>query len=418
MILLWTLAKKNLFRSKIRTIVSVIAIAIAIISIVFLRGLINGMLESTFKNHIYYKAGHIRIINIEYALKEDLLSLNYTVNGFAGEGYESIVEILKKEKDIQQIIPRLKFGAMVSSEDKLIKMVGWGVEPMEEEEFTGINRMINEGRMIKKGEREVVMGAGLLDKTGYQVGDKITFLYNTAFDSLQASTFLIVGRLQSELELLNESLFYLPLELAQQILEIPGEVTELLIICKDYQRLNPLFERVEEIFKESNPAEGYNIQPWNRGYDLIELFAIAKSMYNFIYIFIIVLSCFVLINTLIMIVSERTREIGMMSALGLKPVEILYLFAMEGIIIGVLGSTIGAVIGGIMTKIFSITGIDFSSAMEGVSAGLLFESVFYTVFSLENLVFSFLLGVIVVTISCMIPARIAAQMNPNEALRV
>jgi len=107
----------------------------------------------------------------------------------------------------------------------------------------------------------------------------------------------------------------------------------------------------------------------------------------------------------------------MMSALGLKAREILFLFAMEGIIIGVWGSAIGVIVGGIMTKIFSIVGIDFSAALEGVSADLLFESVFYTVFSLENLVFAFILGVAVVTVACMIPARIAARLEPQEALR-
>ncbi|HNR64897.1 MAG TPA: ABC transporter permease [Atribacterota bacterium] len=415
--LLWNLAKKNLFRSRARTIVSVIAIAIAVMAVVFLRGMINGMLESTFKNHIYYKAGHIRVINREYQLKEHLLSLNYPVDGFKGEGYGQMVEKLKELEGVQQVIPRLKFWAMVTSGEKLINMTGWGVNPEEEIKFTGINRLITEGRMVKSGEREIVMGAGLLDKTGFQVGDRITFLYNTAFDSLKASTFLIVGKIESGLELLNKGLFYIPLEQAQKILEIDDEVTELLIITSDYKRAGSLLPSIQELFAQESTSGKYLIQLWNRDYDLVEIFVMAKTIYNFIYIFIIILACFVLINTLIMIVNERTREIGMMGALGLKPREILLLFAMEGIIIGVWGSAIGAIVGGVMTKIFSIVGIDFSAALEGVSADLLFESVFYTVFSLENLVFAFILGVVVVTVACMIPARMAARLEPQEALR-
>jgi putative ABC transport system permease protein len=119
-----------------------------------------------------------------------------------------------------------------------------------------------------------------------------------------------------------------------------------------------------------------------------------------------------------MIVNERTREIGMMSALGLKAREILYLFAMEGMIIGALGSALGVIIGGIITKIFSVVGINFRAAMEGMSSNLMFEPVFYTVFSLENLIFAFILGVLVVSISCLIPARMAARLEPNEALRI
>lgn len=414
---LWSLARKNLSRSRARTMVSIIAIAIAIIAVVFIRGMISGMLTSTFENHIYYKAGHIRVIDREYELKEHLLSLNYTVNGFENEGYKGMVEVIKQVEEVEQVVPRLKFGAMVSHQEKLVGMMGWGVDPAEEIEFTEIDQLIVNGRMVKSGERELLMGAGLLEKIGKQVGEKVTFLYSTAFDSFRASTFEIVGKIQSSLELLNENIFYLPLDQAQDILDMPGEVTELLIITPHYQKADLVLPRINELFAAQDQSMKYSAQVWNKGYELIELFGVASVIYNFIYIFIIILACFVLVNTLIMIVNERTREIGMMSALGLQAREILYLFAMEGLIIGALGSAIGVIIGGVITKIFSVVGIDFGAAMEGMAADLMFESVFYTVFSLENLIFAFVLGVVVVTVACMIPARMAARLEPNEALR-
>ena len=417
MTFLWNLAKKNLSRSRVRTMVSIIAIAIAIISVVFLRGMIGGMLTSTFENHIHYVAGHIRVIDEEYKLKEHMLSLNYTVNGFDNEGYEGIVNHLMQIEGVNQVVPRLKFGAMVSHDDKMVGMMGWGVAPAEEIEFTEIDKNIVEGRMIRPGERELVMGAGLLEKIGKQVGENVTFLYSTAFDSFRASTFQIVGKIQSNLSLLNDNIFYLPLDQAQTILELPGEVTELLIITPHYNQANSVLPRIEALFSANDNLSNYTLQLWNRDYEMIELFAMARTVYNFIYVFIIILACFVLINTLIMIVNERTREIGMMSALGLNAREILYLFAMEGAIIGVWGSAIGVIIGGIITKVFSIVGMDFGAAMEGMSADLMFEPIFYTVFSLENLIFAFILGVVVVTVACMIPARMAARLQPNEALR-
>ena len=417
MTFLWNLAKKNLSRSRARTMVSIIAIAIAIISVVFLRGMIGGMLTSTFENHIYYVAGHIRVIDEEYKLKEHMLSLNYTVNGFENEGYEGMVNRLMQIEGVNQVVPRLKFGAMVSHDDKMVGMMGWGVVPAEEIEFTEIDKNIVEGRMIRPGERELVMGAGLLEKIGKQVGENVTFLYSTAFDSFRASTFQIVGKIQSNLSLLNDNIFYLPLDQAQAILELPGEVTELLIITPHYNQANSVLPRIEALFSANDNLSNYTLQLWNKNYKMIELFAMARTVYNFIYVFIIILACFVLINTLIMIVNERTREIGMMSALGLNAREVLYLFAMEGAIIGVWGSAIGVIIGGIITKVFSIVGMDFGAAMEGMSADLMFEPIFYTVFSLENLIFAFILGVVVVTVACMIPARMAARLQPNEALR-
>lgn len=415
---LWNLAKKNLSRSRIRTSVAIIAIAFAILAVVFARGLINGMLESFFENHIHYKAGHIRVIDEEYKLKERLMSLNYTLDGFNGKGYLEMSEKIKLVEGVEQVVPRLKFAAMVSLEDELVSMMGWGVDPLEEIKFMGIDKNITEGRMVREGNKEVVMGAGLLEKIGREVGEKVTILYTTPFGSFKGSTFQIVGKYQSDLQVMNDTLFLLPLGQAQRILEMPGEVTELLIITPDHDKAASVLPGLNELFSREGESGKYLLQLWNKDYDLIELFDMAIKMYNFIYIFIIVLACFVLVNTLIMIVNERTREIGMMSALGLKSREILYLFTMEGAIIGILGSALGTVLGGILTKVFSVVGIDYSAAFEGVSStDFLMSPIYYTVFSLENLVFSFTLGVVITTIACVIPARKAAKLEPTEALR-
>ena len=415
---LWNLAKKNLSRSKIRTSVSIIAIAFAIFAVVFARGLISGVLESFFENHIHYKAGHIRVINEEYRLKERLMSLNYTVDGFNGKGYSEMSEKIRSVEGVEQVVPRLKFGAMVSLEDELVGMMGWGIDPLEEIKFMGIDKNITEGRMVQEGNKEVVMGAGLLKKIGREVGEKVTILYSTPFGSFKGSTFQIVGKYQSDIQGMNDKLFFLPLGQAQRILEMPGEVTELLLITSDYDKAASILPGLNELFSQEDESGKYLLQLWNKDYELIELFNIAIKMYNFIYIFIIILACFVLVNTLIMIVNERTREIGMMSALGLKSREILYLFTIEGAIIGILGSALGAVIGGIITRVFSVVGIDYSAAFEGVdTTEYLMSPIYYTVFSLENLVFCFTLGVVIVTIACIIPARKAAKLEPTEALR-
>ena len=415
---LWNLAKKNLSRSRIRTSISIIAIAFAIFAVVFVRGLINGVLESFFENHIHYKAGHVRIIDKEYTLKERLMSLNYTLDGFNGEGYSEMSEKIKSVGGVEQVVPRLKFGALVSLEDELVGMLGWGVDSAEEIKFIGVDKRITEGRMVQEGNKEIVMGAGLLKKIGREVGEKVTILYTTPFGSFKGSTFQIVGKYQSDIQALNDRLFFLPLDQAQRILEMPGEVTELLLITSNYNKLDLVMPGVNELFSREDVSGKYAVQPWNKGYDLVELFDIAIAMYNAIYVFIIILACFVLVNTLIMIVNERTREIGMMSALGLKAREILILFTMEGAMIGVLGSAIGTILGGVLTRVFSVVGIDYSAAFEGMeSTDFLMSPIYYTVFSLENLIFCFTLGVVIVTIACIIPARKAAKLEPTEALR-
>jgi len=91
---------------------------------------------------------------------------------------------------------------------------------------------------------------------------------------------------------------------------MPGEVTELLLITSDYNKISSVLPGLNELFFREDESGKYLVQPWNKGYDLVELFDFAVTMYNSIYIFIIILACFVLVNTLIMIVNERTVKSG------------------------------------------------------------------------------------------------------------
>ncbi len=155
---LWNLARKNLARSKLRTSVSIIVIAIAIITVVFIRGMISGVIESMYSNHINYKAGHIRVIDEEYKLKERLLSLYYPVDGFNGEGPAQMAEKLKEVEGVEQVIPRLKFGAVVSQEDELMRMIGWGVNTADARNVLKVGVIIRQGSKDQLVNREVVMG--------------------------------------------------------------------------------------------------------------------------------------------------------------------------------------------------------------------------------------------------------------------
>lgn len=411
------IAYRNLSRHKLRTIVSVIAIAFSVIIVVFARGLIVGMIDSLSADHIQYNSGHIKIIDQNYLRQERLLPLDYPVDGFEGEGLEGMIADLKGIKDVGMVIPRLKFGAMVSTEDELITMSGWGVNPEQELIFTDVEDYLVEGRMVRPGQLEVVMGTALLKKLGLRVGEKVTIVFKTAFSSLSGSTFRIVGRLESGLRMLDEVVFYLPLDQAQRLLEMDDQVTELLLVTSDMKLIPQVIPEVKALLAEKGADERYLALGYKETSDLIPLMDLMKIIYNQIYIFLVLLSCVVVINTMIMIVKERTREIGMMLSMGMEGKDILQLFIIEGAFMGIFGSLVGAVGGSILNGYLAEVGIDYGSAMSGVSEDILFTSIVYPVSSPGNTLFAFVLGVVVVTIACLIPARQAAKLAPTEAMR-
>jgi putative ABC transport system permease protein len=144
---------------------------------------------------------------------------------------------------------------------------------------------------------------------------------------------------------------------------------------------------------------------------------LSEVMFNYIYIFLVLLSCIVVINTMIMIIRERTKEIGMMTALGLEAKNILQLFVIEGAFMGIAGSLVGSVLGHMLTAYLGKTGFDYGQALSGMDTEVLFDTMFYPVASTANTVFAFVLGVVVVTLACLFPARRAARLQPTEAMR-
>ncbi|MFO7816041.1 MAG: FtsX-like permease family protein [Halanaerobiales bacterium] len=411
------LAYKNLSRHKLRTFVSIIAIAFAVMIVIFARGFILGMVNSFYADHIQYSSGHVKIVDKDYQLEGRILSLTETVEGYNNTSLEGLIQELENIEDVQTVLPRIKFGSITTTEDELINMVGWGVVPQKDLKETDIERQITEGGMVKPGNMEIIMGTQLLNKLNKEVGEKVTLVFNNSFNSFNGATFEIVGEIRSELKMLNETLFYLPMDQAQRLLIMDDQATELLLFSNKRQNAEQITPNVNNFLEDNGISDEYIVTSYLKSGGLMGWLEMAKAIYNFIYIFLVVLASFVVVNTMIMIVNERTKEIGMMSALGLEKRDILYLFLVEGAIMGVLGSFIGAIMGGVVTKILNRIGISFGSMTEGFSSDLLFGSTIYPEFSYSNIIFGFILGLIVVTIACVIPARRAAKMEPNDALR-
>ena len=411
------IAFKNLFRHKLRTLVSIIAIAFTVMIVVFARGYILGAIDSTFANQIYYNSGHIKIVDQEYWEQERILPLIYPVDGFPGGDLEEMVSSLQEIDQIEMVIPRLKFGAMVSTEEELVAISGWGANPDQEVIFTNIEDYLVEGRMVEPGKQEVVMGSALLAKLDRRVGETVTILMNTTYGSLRGVTFKIVGRLESGLKVLNEHLFYLPLDQAQRILEMEGQATEVLLVTPKRNLVNKVLPEVKGLIAERGAAERYLALSYKEASDIMAFLEMANIIYNEVYIFLVLLGCIVVIMTMIMVVKERTKEIGMMMALGLESKDILQLFVIEGAIMGSIGSLLGALSGSLFTGYLAERGIDFSKAVSAFDAAHLINPIIYPVSSPGNALFAFVLGTIIVTIACLIPARRAARLEPTAAMR-
>lgn len=410
------MALRNLGRHRLRSLVSLVAIVFGVLALLITRSTVEGIMNSMLRNTIELSAGHVRITDAEYLKRERLTSLNYPIDGFAGEGVSGMLGDIKQLPYVHLVSPRIKFSAMSAQGDELEGFVVLGVDPQVEMELAHLDRYLAHGRFVKSGETEIVMGYRLLDKLGYEVGDRITIVFTDSLGSVRGYTLDVVGELQSGLPMIDSGLAYIPLDAAQQMLSMPDMVTEILITAKEESQTSSLLSQVESWLKKSDRDERYTAVPWYNHNETVSFIVAARGLYNLMYLLILFLASFVVINTMVMVVRERTKEIGMLAALGLRPSEIKRLFVAEGLVLGLIGSTIGTILGGIITKILSTTGINYEG-MEAVGDEFLLAPTLYPEFSIESLVYAFIAGLVVTAIAAYIPARGATRMEPTEALR-
>jgi putative ABC transport system permease protein len=417
MLYLLKMALKNISRHRGRTLLSLLAILAGVFAIIFTQGFAEGSIDNMVNLNVNLNSGHLRLINPGYEKKERLLSLGYPI-GEGGKTYSEIVAGLRKQPGVKVASGRIRFAMYLVSGEERQGVMGMGLDFKAEDQVTKLSRYLkgkNAGRLPEPGGYEIVLGRKMLNKMGLKTGDKVNAVFGTSFGGFNIATFKVVGMMSSGLKLLDEGIAYIPLDTAMSLLEFEDAVTEIIVFGDNINQTRSLLQTVN-VF---NQKENLNLKviPWNAYNEFIAMLPKYRSIMMIIYIVIALLASFVVFNTLMMVVAERTREIGMLTALGFTAGSIKKLFLLEGSILAVLGSLAGAVLGGLSNYVFSIYGIDFSEQMRAVGQDFLMSPVIYTKFNLSDLLYGLLIGVIVTIIAAYLPARRAALLKPTEALR-
>ena len=416
------MAWRNLGRHRGRTMLSLLAIVMGVFVVVIAKGVIDGMVGSWLTYSINLDSGHVRIVQPEYRLKERVLSLSYPV-GNDETPADEIIDKIRSLPGVRVAAGRIRFGMMLTAQETQEAVVGIGVDFAQEERAIRLSQFVrghsatgdasdDAGRLPEPGTRQILLGRDLMAKLGVEVGDRVNALFSTSFGSLRIATFRVSGKMASGLRMLDESTAYIPLDVAMRLLDMDGSVTEIVVFGKSAGLASKLQAQIGRALR------GLAVVPWNEHNELIGFLSKAEAIYTVIYVFLVILASFVVFNTQLMVVSERTHEIGMLSALGLSPESVRRLFTIEGAILAVTGSAGGVLLGGVFNLWFSRVGIDLTGITQAMSSEILLTPRLYPVADYRVLLYSFVLGMAVTMTAVYIPARAAGALEPTEALRV
>jgi putative ABC transport system permease protein len=385
------MAWRNLSRRKLRTSLTVAGIVVGVALILVLLSLVAGI-DVQVRTSIRALGGADIVVynaTIVNARQSFFLGSSATLN-------ESMVEEIASLPNVYAVSPQVTEVVVVN--DTLAPV--WGIEPKTYDDATGGLNIV-EGRTIDENETNVtVLGKALLDVFNASLGQQI--LVNARPPNQENNvTLTIVGVYETGVSVTDRGI-YVPISVAQNLTGSYGKVTSILVKADDPNNAATVSSEIITLFPETRVIAMSTIT--ERTSQLLNTVAVFLGALGIV---ALVAGSFGVINTMLISVVERTREIGTMKAIGAKNSTVLKVFISEALLLGCLGGIVGVVIGGLSSLVVSRLSIDILPTAGNVSPLL----------TLPNIAISFFLGLATGVVAGLYPAWRAARMKPVEALR-
>jgi ABC-type lipoprotein release transport system permease subunit len=332
-----SMALKNLLRYHRRTLITAVAIAVALAMYIWIDAWLQGMTLQTERNLIRYQTGAYLIMDPDVWEEREQLPLNPGIADAA-----AVMHALQAAGWTASARISFAAEAFFSEGSLLIHMVG--IDPLQDAQVFDLDQSLISGRYLRSGEEAVVVGTLLAERLGAELGDTISLRCRTRHGAFQTMDLEIVGIINSPNPAINGGFGYAPLDLIDEALSMGGEVSEIVVAEPDWKETDQRIGIIATLLEARFPdLEVYSWKDQARGSLSIMRIGTARST---VFLFVaLIIAAVGISNTMLMSVSERRREIATMQALGMGRRKIRLAFLLEVGAIGLLGSIGGIALG-------------------------------------------------------------------------
>lgn len=403
MIQILKMAFRDLGRNRRRSFFSALAVGAGLALLILMASVIEGEMGSAIESAIKLQSGHIQIRAVTYDENKSSLKWVDLI-----ENPDQIAGQIGALNQVKAVTPRLYASGFLSSGTQSAGARITGIDPLSPASDPYREGVVS-GNFISPEDREAVLiGKPMADKLNLKVGDNVSLSLNTSDGNVQDQTFTVKGIYSTNTYGFDSATVFLPLVKAQAITQTENHASTIFILLKDTALTDSFLPAL-------HVSSNLEIKTWK---DLNALFvdyeAMAQSYISIFYLIILAISASVIINTLIMSVYERTREIGILSAIGMRGNRIMMLFLAESSMLAVGGVIMGLIIGVLATLYFNVNG--FYIGNMGLS-GILITDTIYAKLTMDNLINLTIMTFVVTLLSGLYPAVMASRMQPVAALR-
>ena len=398
---LFKLAYRNLGRNKTRSLLSALAVGIGMSLLLLMASVLEGEMRGALDNTIRLQSGHLQIRPASY--EEGKLSLKWE-DLIANP--DQVADQIASMPQVTVATPRLIASTIMTIGDESKSAQILGIDP-----DSAANQPFREGMLsgefLQADDREgILVGNLLAEKLGLEVGERVNLLVTTSNGDVSEQLFTIRGIFTTKTPGFDEGTIFMPIAKAQTITTTENHASTIFVLLQDREQAEPL-----ELALQSN---NYQVLTWREQNQFVVQFEDYAGVFLiFLYLIILGITATVVTNTLVMAVFERTREIGILAAIGMKGRGIMAQFLAEAALLATGGVIGGMIIGGAMVAYFNVNG--FYIGNMGIT-GVLFEERIYAYLTLNNAITLAIVTYIITLVASLYPARLAARMEPVEAL--
>lgn len=402
--MVWRLAFRGLFRNPRRTFVVLAAVSVGIAGCSLAIALNSGMAAQMVKTAIATELGHVQIHAPGF---EDDPQLRVLIE----DGGDRVTRAVEVAPDVRAWALRVRGQGLVNSPRSSVGVRVVAIQPEAEAKVSSYASSMTEGEWLGERRSRVVIGADLARRLHVHLGDKVVLSVQDLAGDLTGQAFRVGGLFRTPSKSVNDSTVLLRIDEAQELFGLGGGVSELILVSEDPEEVDALAEGLGRALGPDAEVRSWKqLEPL-----LVYLVETMDQMAWVIYAGVFIAMAFGIANVLLMSIYERTREIGVMMAMGMKPRRVVFSIVAESMIVTGLGLALGLGIG--LLGVWALRGgIDLSLWADGLES-LGVGAVIVPVIRANDLVAPVVMASVAALLASTWPAVKAAGLRPGEALR-
>ncbi len=396
-------AWRNVWRNRTRSLVVILAIGLGVWAILFIISLTTGMAKTYVQTAIHDEISHIQIHAPEFL--KDAGVLDTLFNSI------ELTKVISEKPEIESFTMRSVVGGMISSSKAVRGIKIRGIHPRQEAKLTGLNEHIEVGEYFgRKVRNPILISTEIADKLHAKLNSKLVLTFQNVQGEITAASFRVIGLFKTKNKRFDELNLFVQQSDLFKLLESPL-YHEVALVVKEGQNIKTLKDELREQFAHLKVRDYKEISP------NIDLYDSQIQVTTTIVMVIVMLALiFGIINTMLMAVLERLRELGMLMAIGMNKFRIFSMILLETLFLGLIGAPIGMLLGWLTISLTSRNGINLSSYSAGMREFGLSE-ILYPYID-QQVYWQLALAVLITALlGALYPAWKAIILKPAQAIR-